>query len=194
MDSIKALYSEVYSCRQCAEFREHFKFAAKCHGKGYRKLMIVGESSHKPSIDAGRYYDNGSVRSLLMGVVDLDWDFYLSDAIKCDKQFCSAKGRLLDNVAKRCCSKFLLKEVNLLQPRAIIAVGRIAFEFLTMSTGNFTSRQNDGKRYLAIGTSIPVYPVIHPSYANVFYGRVPWQNVPYGYSFIQIVRGCLEFK
>lgn len=46
--------------------------------------MIVGESLHKPSIDANRYYDQGSVRALLEGVVDLDQDCYLSDAIKCD--------------------------------------------------------------------------------------------------------------
>lgn len=191
MDRVSALYSEVSACRKCAEFAEHHKFAPVCHGEGRLGIMIVGESSHKPSIDAGMYYAQGSVRSLLAGVVDLDRDCYLSDAIKCDKQFCSVKGKTLDKVALRCGTKFLSREIALLQPRAIVAVGRIAFEFLTGVAGDFVSRQNDGKRYLAKASKIPVYPVIHPSYANMYYGRVSWQNVPYAESFVQTVRNCL---
>ncbi|WP_245732572.1 uracil-DNA glycosylase family protein [Propionispora vibrioides] len=153
--------------------------------------MIVGESSHKPSIDAGRYYANGSVRSLLAEVVDLERDCHLSDAIKCDKQFCSVKGKTLNRVAERCCTRFLSREIALLQPTAIVAVGRIAFEFLTGITGGYVSRQNDGKGYFVADHRIPVHPVIHPSNANRMYGRVPWQIIPYAESFAQIVRDCL---
>lgn len=190
MNRVKELYSEVCACKQCPEFFEYHKFAPDCHGNGGRKIMIVGESPHKPSIDAGRYYDQGSVRSLLAGIVDLEKDCYLSDAIKCDKQFCSVKGKALDAVARRCCDKFLSQEIQLLQPKSIVTVGRIAFEFLTGITGNFISRQDDGKKYLVTGSNIPVYPVIHPSYANMYYGRVPWQNVSYAQSFAHIVRRC----
>ena len=192
MDRVSALYSEVSVCRQCPEFTEHHKFAPGCHGKGELGFMIVGESSHKPSIDAGKYYAQGSVRSILAGIVDLDRDCYLSDAIKCDKQFCSAKGKTLDRIAQRCSKRFLSQEISLLQPKAIVAVGRIAFEVLTGVTGDFISRQNDGRRYLSIGSKIPVHPVIHPSYANMYYGRVPWQSVPYAESFVQIVWNCFE--
>ena len=185
------LFSEVSACRQCREFSQHHKFAPGCHGSGGRGLMIVGESSHKPSIDAGRYYANGSVRSILGGVVDLERDCFLSDAIKCDKQFCSATGKALDKVAMRCCTKFLSREIALLQPKAIVAVGRIAFEFLTGFAGDFVSRQNDGKRYFATNLRIPVHPVVHPSNANRLYGKVPWQQAPYEESFVQIVRACL---
>ena len=191
MNKVSTLYSEVSTCMRCAEFSEHHKFAPDCHGRGGRGLMIVGESSHKPSIDAGRYYAQGSVRSLLDGVVDLERDCYLSDAIKCDKQFCSAKGKTLDGIARRCSSRFLSPEISLLQPKAIVAVGRIAFEFLTGVTGDFVSRQNDSRVYLETASLIPVHPVIHPSYANMYYGRVPWQILPYDQSFAQIVQNCL---
>ena len=192
MSSVTDLYYEVSACRTCQEFSSHYKFAPGCHGKGGKQLMIVGESSHKPSIDAGRYYDQGSVRWILADVIDLDRDCFLSDTIKCDKQYCSKKGKSLDKIAERCATRFLIKEFNLLKPQAIIAVGRIAFEFLTGNSGSFASRQSDGTTYYEKTSRIPVYPVIHPSYANMFYGLVPWQNVPYNNSFIDTVRRALN--
>ena len=195
MGGVTRVYSDVFECRQCPEFSEHYKFARDCHGKGNRGLMIVGESAHKPSIEAGRYYDQGSVRTLLAGIVNLDQDCYLSDAIKCDKQFCSAKGKTLDKIAQRCARKYLFQEIALLQPTAIVAVGRIAFEVLTGIAGDFVSRQGDGKRYFAITQNVPVHPVIHPSYANMYYGRVSWQQgISYQQSFVRIVEGCLSKK
>lgn len=192
MEKVTKIYSEVSGCRLCPEFSEHHKFASTCHGRGKRGLMIVGESAHKPSIDAGRYYDQGSVRSILGDIVDLDYDCYLSDAIKCDKQFCSAKGKSLDKIAHRCSTRFLLQELALLKPEAIVTVGRIAFEILTGITGDFVSRQGDGRSYFTSNTHIPVHPVIHPSYANMYYGRVQWQqNSPYPQNFTHIVQSCL---
>lgn len=185
------VYSDVFSCRLCSEFSEYHKFAPGCQGGGGLGLMIVGESAHKPSIDAGRYYANGSVRSLLEGIVDLERDCYLSDAIKCDKQYSSAKGKTLDGIAKTCSSRFLSQEISLLQPKSILAVGRIAFKILTGFTGGFSSRQNDGNVYLETTSRIPVHPVIHPSYAAVHYGHVPWQSLPYDQCFVQIVQNCL---
>jgi uracil-DNA glycosylase family 4 len=137
------------------------------------------------------YYAQGSVRSLLKDVIDLDNDCYLSDAIKCDKQFCSVKGKTLDRIAERCTSRFLLNEISILQPKAIIAVGRIAFELLTGIKGKFISRQNDGKEYYVRASRISVHPVIHPSYANIFYGGMPWQQNSYDENFVQTVGKCL---
>ena len=193
LQKVADVYAEVSFCTQCPEFVEYHKFAPVCHGNGDRGLMIIGESAHKPSIDAGKYYAHGSMRSLLNGVVDLERDCYLSDAIRCDKQFCSVKGKkTLDKVASRCCGSFLFREIALLQPKVIVAVGRVAFECLTGITGDYVSRQNDGKKYFVKNHCIPVHPVIHPSNANRMYGKVPWQQEDaYTKSVVQIVRSCL---
>lgn len=191
--SVQRLYEEVLQCEVCPKFTARYRFAPHCHGQGRLGIMIIGQCPSQGSVEAGRYYNQGSMRGLVQGILNLDRDCYLSDVIKCDTTYSTIRGNAESDLASLCGSRFLKREIELLRPHRIIAVGKHSFEYLTGVTGGFTERQNDGRDYYYTGADIPVHPIIHPSHANQFYGRVPHQTQQtYSDNVRQILRDCLE--
>lgn len=187
-NSIDGLHQTIAGCRACNFLKEYWRFSQESHGQCEAGIMVVGESSYRPSIEAGEYYASGSLRSTLSGIVDLDRECYLTDLVKCDKGYLNAKDYI--EAAATNCHQFLEKEVELIKPTVIIAVGEMAFRYLTGITGQFSGRQGDGQQYVYKG--IPVVPIVHPSYGNVHYGKKPWQTTGYHDSVRRIFAQALK--
>lgn len=187
-EKLVALHNNIVTCQACGFFKEQWRFSQETHGNHLADVMVVGESAYKPSIEVGKYYSAGVLRNTLTGTVDLEQQCYLTDVVKCDKSFLETKEQL--EAAALHCRHFLLEEVEVVQPKVIIAVGELAFRYLTGISGAFTGRQDDGETYLYKNT--PVIPIVHPSYGNVHYGKRPWQSGGYHSSvrkiFIQALR------
>jgi DNA polymerase len=185
---IEKLHESIATCQVCGFLKERWRFQQAAHGLCRAKIMVVGESAYKPSIEVGRYYSAGVLRNTLAGTVDLEQQCYLTDVVKCDKSYLDIKEQL--EAAALNCRQFLFEEIEVIQPKVIIAIGELAFRYLTGIAGNFTRRQDDGERYLY--KNVRVIPIIHPSYGNVHYGKRPWQSGSYHSSirniFIQAVK------
>lgn len=187
-EKLDILHNRIEKCQACNFFKERWRFQQAAHGLCQAKVMVVGESAYKPSIEVGKYYSAGVLRNTLAETVDLEQQCYMTDVVKCDKSYLEAKEQL--EAAALHCRNFLLEEVEAVQPKVIIAIGELAFRFLTRMSGAFTGRQDDRKQYFY--KTIPVIPIIHPSYGNVHYGKKTWQTGGYHSSvrniFIQALR------
>lgn len=168
--NLDALHRTVAECRNC-KFTEYWKFTPSMQGNFLSKIMVVGESAFQPSIQNGKYYSAGNFRMILRDVIELE-DCYLTDLLKCAKEF-SPTGKWCKQSAERC-SQFLFKEIELIKPIVIIAVGKSSFQYLTKEYSNYRSRQGDGYKYFYKG--IRVMSIIHPSSQNRHYGKATWQQ------------------
>lgn len=182
LNSLSDLHEQIALCRNCHSLKEYWKFASGVHGQCASRIMVVGESAHKESIDAGKYYARNSLRSILGETFDLDKECYLTDLVKCDKEFLESQSGL--EQAASSCFNYLVKEIEFIEPKVIITVGELAFRYLTKISGSFIERQGDGERYLF--NNIPVIPIIHPSNQNRNYGKKSWQEISYGDSVKKI--------
>lgn len=151
------LHEQIANCKICNELRGvHYKFPSQCHGKVNSGIMLVSEGAYLPSIQAGRYFTRGHLRDALPNLEEI---CYLTDVIKCD----TSCGKT-SNIAKRCLP-FLFKEIEILQPRLILAVGKIPFgQLVGKVIGKFA--EIHGKRNMFYYQGIEVVPIIHPSWAN----------------------------
>lgn len=158
------LHEKINECRMCMALQgRHYKFPFQCHGNVNTGIMLVSEGAYLPSIQAGRYFTRGHLREALPNLEEL---CYLTDVIKCD----TSCGKTPD-IAKRCLP-FLFEEIRILQPRLILAVGKMPFEQLVGKVnGKFADIH--GKRNSFHYKGIEVVPIIHPSWANKHYPFEP---------------------
>jgi len=155
-DELYAFHQNMANCRKCAQIKEHLKFRPECHGNADSGIMLVSEGAYKPSINAGRYFTKGQLRDALP---NLEEHCYLTDVIKCHTD-CGKS----PNIAKQCLP-YLFDEIKLLQPKLILAVGKMPFEMLTGTLwGSFSDIHGTRNKYFYKG--IEVVPIIHPSWAN----------------------------
>jgi DNA polymerase len=156
IQSLNQLHEQIAECKECNEIRGYHKFPAQCHGNVESGIMLVSEGAYLPSIQAGRYFTRGHLRDALPNLEEL---CYLTDVIKCD----TTCGKT-PSIANRCLP-FLLEEIRILQPRLILAVGKMPFEQLVGKvSGKFADKH--GKRGKFFYKEIEVVPIIHPSWAN----------------------------
>ena len=188
-ESINDVYEGIINCVACMEIEPRFRFAPACHGQGRRGIMIVGLCPSRASVEAGRFYNQGSMRTLTNGILDIDLDCFLSDVIKCDTAYTTATNVNHQELAMRCGNLYLRREIAYLKPNVIVAVGKEAFAFLTEIEGGFVQRQGDGIEYHERCSNIPVFPIIHPSYGEVHYRRIAQQR---GQSYTENVRSILS--
>lgn len=163
LPALEKLFVEIDQCKDCHELEKHIKFPVYCHGNRTSGIMLVSEGAYLPSIQAGRYFERGFLRS---AIPDLEAHCYLTDVIKCDS--CKKKTTTL---ADRC-MHFLVDEISAIQPKAILAVGSMPFEKLCGKFyGSFIELHGQRRKFHY--KDIEVIPLIHPSRANIYYPIEP---------------------
>lgn len=128
------------------------------------KIMVVGQNPGKeeaehdePFIgDAGKRFDTAVKEILGLSRQDL----YISNTIRC---YTPGNRKPFDNEAENC-RYFLDKEVALIQPKIIVALGGIALKQLTGMNGVM---KHHGKIIHSIRYGVPVMSVLHPSPLNI---------------------------
>lgn len=76
-----------------------------------------------------------------------------------------------------CCTPFLRRQIQLIQPKLIVALGRIAAQYLLAT--NTAISQLRGKRFEYADTGIPLIPTFHPAYLlrGPQQKKVAWQDL-----------------
>jgi uracil-DNA glycosylase len=135
--------------------------------------MILGDAHGRVSLDNGRGFSNprnltirrAFARAVAPRTVELEELFYLTDTVKCWPASRSGANRApRESEVRRCISRHLGPELELVRPRLILAFGaraaRAALGYpvrLSLDHGK-ARRSVDGVR---------VIPLMHPSTANI---------------------------
>lgn len=156
--SLKDLRKEIGDCRKCrlSNGRKNIVFG---EGNQNAKIMFIGEGPGREEDIQARPFvgDAGKLLTSLISKMGFKReDVYIGNVVKCRPP--SNRDPEEDEMAA--CSPFLEKQIEIIKPEVIIALGRISSHFLTRSKipiGKLRGRFYDYK-------GIPVMPTFHPAY------------------------------
>lgn len=171
------LAEQVQSCQACPlhEERTHAVFGEL---GSQAALMIIDEMPGKEDDLSGHLFDSrsGVLLDNMLSAIGLGrLDVVLTSLLKCR----SADGAPSE-LSLAQCQHYLLAQIQLIQPRCILVLGRAAFSFLQQAPGPFEHLREQTWRYtMAQGQEIPVVVSYHPSYlmAHQEDKALAWQDL-----------------
>ena len=150
--------AELGDCQRCklAKGRKHIVFGA---GNPEAHLMFVGEGPGAEEDEQGEPFV-GAAGQLLTKMIQAMHrnreSVYICNVIKCRPP--GNRDPEPDEVAA--CEPFLRKQIAVIQPRVIVALGRFASHLLTGEATPITRLRGNLKHY----QGIPVMPTYHPAF------------------------------
>lgn len=157
---LAVIADEVKSCRGCrlANTRKNTVFA---RGNPFARLFFIGEGPGEqedlqglPFVGpAGQLLDRIITRG--MGL-DPEKDVYVGNIVKCRPP----NNRVPEPDEMTACTPFLVRQLDLVRPDVIVALGRTAVSFLLDTKDSMTRLRGKWRSYHGIA----VMPTWHPSY------------------------------
>lgn len=160
-----ALRERVLACVKCehlASSRQHVVFGV---GNINAELMFVGEAPGADEDEQGEPFV-GKAGQLLTKIIETmglqRGDVYIGNILKCrpDTPGQSAGNRKPTPDEMQTCIPYLHEQIDLIQPKVIVALGATAVEGLLGKTIGITKLRGTWKTY----RGIPLMPTYHPAY------------------------------
>ncbi len=182
-DRWKKLQAAVSRCTQCrlSESRTQTVFGA---GNPDAELMIVGEAPGSEEDRLGEPFvgRSGQLLNEMLAAVKLQRsDIFIVNILKCRPP--ENRDPRPDEAAA--CADFLHRQVECVQPRLLMAVGRIAAQNLLGLTSTLGSMR--GQVYSYGRTEVPLIVTYHPAYLlrSPSQKRKSWQDLCLARSILQ---------
>ncbi|MCS7204288.1 MAG: uracil-DNA glycosylase [Leptospiraceae bacterium] len=165
VNSLEELESIAKECRKCklCVTRRNVVFG---EGNPRAHLMFIGEGPGKTEDETGRPFV-GRAGELLTRMIENGLKIprekvYIANVVKCRPtvDMKGEKDRPPDAEEVAYCSPYLIRQIELIQPKIIIALGNPASKFLLNTTAGITKIRGQLFYY----KNIPVIPTYHPSY------------------------------
>jgi uracil-DNA glycosylase family 4 len=155
---LNALRAEIGDCQRCklAKGRRHIVFGT---GNPEASLMFVGEAPGADEDAQGEPFVGAAGQLLTKMIQAMGYqrqDVYICNVIKCRPP--QNRNPELDEIAA--CEPFLRKQIAIVQPRVIVALGKFAAQFLCGETTPITRLRGNLRTY----HEIPVMPTYHPAF------------------------------
>ena len=181
-----ALQESVAACTACAlcRTRRHTVFGV---GDPAAQWMIIGEApgadedaSGEPFVgQAGRLLDN------MLASLDMtrDKNVFITNVLKCRPP----GDRNPESIEVAQCSPYLVRQVELVQPRLILAMGRFAVQALLNTDASIASLRGKLHRY----RDVPVIVTYHPAYLlrNLTDKLKAWEDLVFARHTMQELTG-----
>lgn len=164
LDALKNHIGKCDMCPQLAAYRKNIVFGA---GNPNADVMFIGEAPGRDEDIQGMPFVGRSGR-LLTDIIEKGMkikrdDVYIANILKCRPP----NNRDPLPSEEQNCTPFLNKQLDIIQPKVIIALGKYAAQYLLNSTipiGKLRGRFHEYK-------NIPVMPTYHPAYLIRNYSR-----------------------
>jgi uracil-DNA glycosylase family 4 len=172
--SLEALREHIGDCRRCklAPHRTHLVFGV---GNPRARLVFVGEAPGRDEDAQGEPFV-GRAGQLLTEIITKGMrlrreDVYIANVIKCRPP--ENRNPEPDEVAS--CEPFLLRQLELIRPEVVVALGKFAVQTLLRTKAPIT--QLRGRWYDYHG--IKLMPTFHPAYLlrNPADKRLVWEDI-----------------
>jgi DNA polymerase len=157
-DSLEGLAAFLKDCTRCplSERRKNVVFG---EGSSTARLLFVGEGPGAEEDRTGRPFVGQAGRLLDGMIVALGLnrrDVYIANVVKCRPP----RNRDPEAGEMAMCSPFLERQIDLIKPAVIIALGRIAARYLTGSDRSMGALRGRWSQYHGIS----LMPTYHPAY------------------------------
>ncbi len=171
---LAAVRAELGECRRCrlAAGRRHLVFGV---GNPRARLVFVGEGPGRDEDRLGEPFV-GKAGQLLTDIIEKGMrlrraDVYICNVVKCRPP--ENRDPEPDEIAA--CRPFLLRQLEVIRPEVVVALGRVAAQAL-LGNAEPIGRMRGRWREVA---GIPVMPTLHPAYLlrNPAEKRLVWEDV-----------------
>jgi uracil-DNA glycosylase len=173
-ESLPALRQAIGDCQRCklAPHRTHLVFGV---GSPEADLVFVGEAPGRDEDLKGEPFV-GRAGQLLTEIIVKGMrlrreDVYIANIIKCRPP--QNRNPEADEIAA--CEPFLMRQLELLRPRVIVALGTFAAQALLRTRTPITRLRGTWTEY----RGVPLMPTFHPAYLlrNPVEKRLVWQDI-----------------
>ncbi len=172
VEEILAVRRRIDACQRCATLQPWRKFPVEAFGTIATGYMLIGEAPGYVSWRRQMPYGNPRNYTIREAIESLGHPryktledlFYLSDVVRCQPSpLGSTANRSPTSTERRNCSDYLQRELELLTPRVIVTVGKLAAEAVLGRPIKIT--QEHTKRHAGpAGNEVIV--LMHPSGRN----------------------------
>jgi DNA polymerase len=156
--ALAVIQEEVRGCTSCrlGATRRNTVFA---RGNPFARLCFIGEGPGEQEDKQGSPFVGpaGQLLDKIIGAMGLSPDdVYVANIVKCRPP----NNRVPEPDEMRTCTPFLVRQLDLVRPEVIVALGRTAVGFLLDSKDSMTRLRGKWHTY----EGIPVLPTWHPAY------------------------------
>jgi uracil-DNA glycosylase len=178
-------------CRRCLDAGYEVTPGAVFAGSVPAPLMLVGQAPGVTEVEAGRPFNASSGRRLFQWLAEAGFEetefrarYYMTAVTKCyPGKHPKGKGdRKPSRAEQKLCRAFLDRELELVQPRVVLAVGGLAIE--TLLDQKLRLDEAVGRVFEVGGRAI--LPLPHPSGASL------WPNRPENQALIRQAMAILR--
>jgi len=170
---LKEFSQSIQNCQRCglAESRRHVVFG---NGNPNARIMLVGEAPGREEDIQGKVFVGaaGQLLTKILAAINLKRDdVYIGNIIKCRPP----QNRNPNQEEQDTCAEYLMKQIDIIQPHYILALGRIAGQYLTGKS--LSMRELRGNVFSFKGASLMV--TYHPAalLRNPELKRPTWEDV-----------------
>lgn len=164
IEQLALLQKENQNCIACPLAKEGRSSIVFGTGPIESRLFFVGEAPGAEEDRLGMPFVGRAghlLRTLLQEALPTETPYFLSNAVKCRP----LKNRTPLPTEITCCStKILIKEIEIIQPRIIVALGKSALFALTKETDTLAHARKNQYHF----QSIPVIATYHPAFCVRF--------------------------
>ena len=174
VSSLEELRDDIGDCRRCKlhSGRAHVVFGI---GNPNAKLMFIGEGPGRDEDLKGEPFV-GRAGQLLTDIITKGMgltrdDVYIANVVKCRPP--QNRNPEPDEVAS--CEPFLKKQIELIRPKIIVALGKFAVQALLQSKVPITRLRGNWHTYMGI----KLMPTFHPAYLlrNPADKKLVWEDI-----------------
>lgn len=175
-DDYLSLVKKILSCDRC-ELSRYRKNPVPGEGSLQAELMFVGEAPGRDEDIKGRPFVGRAGQLLTKIIKAMNYrrqDVYITNVIKCRPPH----NRNPHQAEIEKCQEYLLTQIELIKPRVIVSLGKVATDFFLHSSLSMTSLRG---RFYEYG-QIRLMPTFHPSYlirneGNRQIKRMVWEDM-----------------
>lgn len=152
------LIRQILGCRFCPLYKTRTQ-AVPGEGNRHAQLMFVGEAPGRDEDLQGRPFVGRAGQLLTKIIQAMGYDrqqVYIANVVKCRPP----ENRTPKPEEVKACSPYLIKQIELIKPKVIVALGKVATEFLLQTNRSMSELRGNFAEY----RGIPVMPTFHPSY------------------------------
>lgn len=174
--SFHSVEERILKCQKCTLSQGRTN-AVPGEGSLEAELMFVGEAPGRDEDLQGRPFVGraGQLLTKIIGAMKFNReDVYITNVVKCRPP----NNRNPNKEEIETCKNYLLEQIEMIKPRAIVALGRVATDFFIHSSLGMTALRGNFHEF----NDIQVMPTFHPSYiirneGNKSIKKMVWEDM-----------------
>src|SRR3954451_7528760 len=181
-DALKAVYDEARSCTRCPQLVQTRQTVVFGAGNADADLMFIGEAPGANEDRLGLPFvgQAGKLLDKLLGEIGRErGDVFIANVLKCRPP----GNRDPHPVEIESCQDYLVRQIQLIEPRVICTLGHFATKLLRGEPTGITRLHGQPEIRVVGGRGVRLYPLFHPAAAlytpsNVEVLREDFRRIP----------------